>query len=68
MLTLLIVLVTWMIIGAIIIVPGVTLIWTDYEIDGFSMKLAMMILILGPFFWLCIVMVFIAFLLDMLLS
>jgi hypothetical protein len=68
MLTFLILLVTWMIIGIAMIVPGVTLIWTDYEINGFSMKLVLMILLFGPLFWLGIIALLILYSLDIIFS
>ena len=61
---LLILSVIWMVFGVIISVPGVTYVWTDYEINGFSLKLALMILLFGPLFWLGIATIFVLYLLD----
>jgi hypothetical protein len=68
MTTLAIILGVWLLIGIVIIVPGVTLIWIDYEIYGLTFSLVTKILLLGPFFWLCIVFVFVLYLLDNLVN
>lgn len=64
----LILLAVWAIFGVTVSIPILSFIWTDYEINGFSLKLAFIIFLLGPFTWLSIIGVFVAFLLDKLLS
>ena len=63
----LILLAIWVFIGMLVAIPGVSLIWTNYEINGFSLKLALIILLLGPFIWLSTIGVLIVLLLDDLL-
>jgi hypothetical protein len=68
MTTLAIILAVWLLIGIVIVVPGVTLIWVDYEIYGLTFSLVAKILLLGPFFWLCIVAILVLYLLDNLVN
>jgi hypothetical protein len=64
MLTFLIILTIWSVIGAVLGVPGPVVLYTDYEICGFSLKLALIIFLLGPFAWLSTIGALILFLLD----
>jgi hypothetical protein len=62
--TLAIILAVWSVIGVLLSVHGLVALPTDFEICGFSIKLALIIFLLGPIFWVGFIGVLIFYLFD----